>query len=249
MTRKSIISLVMAILLFTLSSCSNGTTPAADAAVTPPTSAVTPAPEPLAEPVSNESITVQETPVSLSERPEFSSNDKVLDEELISLHGYSIGMTFAETQKVWEIPQNMIDYAIGRWNSETPSLCIYVGNMYYEFKPKADAASNNFDDYILQHIYYGETVFCANRESLSVLRDIKLGDMIDDVLKSLPGNRTPQKWAIDQLYGEYGMPNSSSLEYITNIGFYELRIYCENSWIRLSFGSSGRLWIAEVSSI
>jgi hypothetical protein len=264
MKHTRIIALVMTLFLLTLSACSSGTAPDDDTTATPPSATVdpttaltteptakpstgpTPAP-PTADPVSEENISVQETPVSLAERPEFRPQDRVREEELISLHGYSIGMTFAETQRVWEIPKNMIDYAIGRWTPETPSLYIFVGNMAYEFKPGPDAAIDHFDNYILQQIYYGETVFCMNREPLCVLRDIELGDMIEDVLKSLPGNRTPRRWAIDQLYGEYGKPNSASLEYITSLGFYELRIYCESSWIRLSFGSSGKLWIAEVN--
>jgi len=230
--------------------------------ITPPTSTAPPTAEPTAKPstvpvstpptadqVSVKNATVQETPVSLAERPKFLPKDRVREEELISLHGYLIGMTFAETQQVWKIPKNMIDYAISRWTPETPNLYVYVGNMGYEFKPGPDAVADHFDNYILQHIYYGETIFCMNREPLSVLRDIELGDRIEDALKSLPGNRTPRRWTIDQLYGEYGKPNSASLEYITNLGFYELRIYCEGSWIRLSFGSSGKLWIAEVFSI
>lgn len=266
----------MALLLLTLSACSSGTTPDDDTTATPPPSSpatvdpTTPPPTstppptteptakpsteptptpPTADPVSEENITVQETPVSLAERPEFRPEDRVREEELISLHGYSVGMTFAETQQVWEIPQNMIDYAIGRWTPDAPSLGIYIGNMSYVFKPGPDAVVDNFDNYILQQIYYGETIFCMNREPLSVLRDIELGDRIEDALKSLPGNRTPRRWAIDQIYGEYGKPNSASLQYTTNLGFYELRIYCESSWIRLSFGSSGKLWIAEVFSI
>jgi len=276
MKHTKIMVLVMALLLLTLSACSSGKPdddmtataipPLSSSATvdptTPPASTVPPTAEPTAkpstvsaptpptaDPVSEENITVQVTPVSLAERPEFRSDDRVREEELISLHGYSIGMTFAETQQVWKIPKNMIDYAIGRWTPEAPNLYIYVGNMGYEFKPGPDAVADHFDNYILQHIYYGETIFCANRELLSVLRDIELGDRIEDTLKSLPGNRTPRKWAIDQLYGEDGKPNSASLEYITNLGFYELRIYCEGSWIRLSYGSSGKLWIAEVFSI
>jgi len=279
MKHTKIMALVMAPLLLTLSACSSGTpdddrtataiSPLSSSAtvdpITPPTSTAPPTTEPTAKPstepvptpptadsVGEENTAVQETPVSLAERPEFRSKDQVREEELISLHGYSIGMTFAETQQVWEIPKNMIDYAIGRWTPEAPSLYIYIGNMGYEFKPGPDAVTDHadhVDNYVLQHIYYGETIFCANREPLSVLRDIELGDMIEDALKSLPGNRTPRRWTIDQLYGEYGKPNSASLEYITNLGFYELRIYCEGSWIRLSFGSSGKLWIAEVFSI
>ena len=269
-----IIAFVMALLLLTLSACSSGTpdddttatpplsSPATVEPTTPQTSTAQPTTEPAAkpaagpastplaaDPVSEENIIVQETPVSLDERPEFRPKDRVREEELVSLHGYSIGMTFAETQQIWEIPKNMIDYAIGRLTPDAPNLYIYVGNMSYEFKPGPDAVADNFDNYVLQHIYYGETIFCTNREPLSVLRDIELGDMIEDALKSLPGNRTPRRWAIDQLYGEYGKPNSASLEYMTNLGFYELRIYCESSWIRLSFGSSGKLWIAEVFSI
>jgi len=266
MKHSRIFAFVMAFSLLTLSACSSGATP--DDTPPPPSSAATvgptatpgteptakPATEttstlPTADPVGEEDITVQQTPVSLAERPEFRPEDRVREEELISLHGYSIGMTFAETQQVWEIPKNMIDYAIGRWTPEAPSLCIFVGNMYYEFKPGPDAAVDQFDSYILQQIYYGETIFCANREPLCVLRDIELGDMIEDALKALPGNRTPRRWAIDQLYGEYGQPNSASLQYTTGSGFYELQIYCESSGMRLSFGSSGKLWIAEVFSI
>jgi len=268
MRHTRIFAFVMAFLLLTLSACSSKATPDDTAAPPPPSSAATagpPAPPtaeptvkpptgptpalPAADPVSEEDITVQETPVSLAERSEFRPEDRVKEEELISLHGYSIGMTFAETQRVWEIPKNMVDYAIGRRMPEAPSLCIFVGNMYYEFKPGPEAAADHFDNYILQQIYYGETIFCTAREPLCVIRDIKLGDMIEDALKSLPGNRTPRRWAIDQLYGEYGKPNSASLEYATGSGFYELQIYCERSGIRLSFGSSGRLWIAEVFSI
>ncbi|SHI27120.1 hypothetical protein [Desulfosporosinus lacus] len=276
MKHTRIMALVMALSVLTLSACSSGTpdddmtanaipSPLSSATVdpiTPPTSTAPPTTEPTAkpstepvpapptaDPVSEENTAVQETPVSLAERPEFSPEDRVREEELISLHGYSIGMTFAETQQVWKIPKNMIDYAIGRWTPEAPNLYIYIGNMGYEFKPGPDAVADHFDNYILQHIYYGETIFCANREPLSVLRDIELGDRIEDTLKSLPGNRTPRRWTMDQLYGEYGKPNSASLEYITNLGFYELRIYCESSWIRLSYGSSGKLWIAEVFSI
>lgn len=225
------------------------TTPPATEPTATPSTELAPTPNPpasIADPISEKTITVQETPVSLAERPEFRPEDQVREEELVSLHGYSIGMTFAETQQIWEIPQNMIDYAIGRRTPDTPSLYIYVGNMAYEFKPGPDTAADDFDNYVLQYIYYGETIFCTNREPLSVLRDIKLGDTIDDVLKSLPGNRKPQKWAIDQLYGGYGEMNSASLEYITNLGFYQLRIYSENSWIQLLFGSSGKLWIAEL---
>lgn len=263
MKQRKIITLVMALLLLILSACSSGTAPDDDVTATlPASSAELPATEPAAapstestadplaaEPVSEDDITVQETPVSLAQRPVFLPEDPVQDEELVSLHGYLIGMTFAQTQQLWEIPQSMVDYAINRWTQESPSICIYVGNLYYEFKPGQDAAIDDFDNYTLQHIYYGETVFCTNREPLCVLRDIKLGDTIEDALKSLPGNRTPQQWATDQLYGGYGAPGSASLEYTTSLGFYELRIYGENSWIRLSFGSSGKLWIAEVYPI
>ena len=265
-----IIALVMALSLFTLSGCStphNDTTApplssssaAVDPATPPATEpSVTPATEPtpafppptlMADSVSEDTITVQNTPVLLAERPEFRPESPVQEEELISLHGYSIGMTFAETQQIWKIPPSMIDYAISRGAPDVPSLYIYVGNMGYEFKPGPDAAANDLDNYILQYIYYGETIFCTNREPLSVLRGIHLGDMIDEALKSLPGNRTPQKWAIDQLYGEYGQPHSASLEYITNLGFYQLQIYGESSRIQLSFGSSGKLWIVEVFSM
>lgn len=265
--KTEIFVLVMMLMLLILSACSSGVTPE-DKTTTPspspppltstapptteptakPSTDPTPIP-PTANPVSDEDITVQETPIFLVERPEFRPKDRVREEELVSLHGYSIGMTFAETQQIWEIPQDMIDYAIGRWMPDAPNLYIFVGNMAYDFKPAPDAVVDNFDNYILKQIYYGETIFCTNREPLNVLRDIELGDMIEDVLKSLPGNQTPRGWAIDQLYGEYGKTNSASLEYTTNLGFYELRIYCESSWIRLSLGSSGKLWIAEVNSI
>ena len=82
--------------------------PATEPTATPPVEQV-PAP-PTTDPLSEEKIPVQKTPVSLTERPEFTPGDRVREEELISLHGYAIGMTFAETQQVWEIPKPMIDY-------------------------------------------------------------------------------------------------------------------------------------------
>ena len=200
-------------------------------------------PEPIK--VSDQDITIDETPILLAARPEFRPEDRVREDELVSLHGYFIGMTLAEAQQVWEIPQNMVDYAKGNLNEDYPTLAIFIGNMLYTFEPELAADPKKFDDYVLKSIYYGETVFCTQREQLNVLRDIKLGVMIEDALKSLPGDRTPRKWAVDQLYGKYYEPNSAHLEYITNLGFYELRIYCENSWIRLSFGNSGKLWFAE----
>ena len=231
-----IIVLIIVFLLFPLSACSSIETPN-DISL------------PAISLVTEEDITVQKTPIFLTKRPEFRSQDPVREDELISLHGYLIGMSFANTQQSWKIPQNMIEYAIGLRTPDWPNLYIFIGNMGYEFKPKPDANVDNFDNYILQQIYYGETIFCPDREPLSVLRDIHLGDSIEDALNSLPGNRIPQKWAIDQIYGQYGQPNSASLEYITDLGFYELRIYCENTWIRLSFGSSGKLWIAEAYAI
>ena len=231
-----ITALIIVCMLFSLSACSGNETP-------------NNIPLPAISLVTEEDITVQKTPISLTERPKFRPQNLVQEDELISLHGYSIGMSFANTQQIWKIPQKMIDYAIGLRTPDWPNLYIFIGNMGYEFKPEPDANIDNFDNYILQQIYYGETIFCPEREPLSVFRDIKLGDSIDEVLKSLPGNRSPQKWKIDQLYGEYGQPNSASLEYITDLGFYELRIYCENTWVRLSFGSSGKLWIAEIYAI
>ncbi|HWQ51770.1 MAG TPA: hypothetical protein VN369_08205 [Terriglobales bacterium] len=243
-----------------MSACSYGAEPAEDLAANPPPTPpetaepagdppaekVTAGPQPAADPVSEQDITVEATPVTLTERPEFRPEDRVREEELVSLQGYSIGMTFAEAQQVWEIPKNVVDYGMNRWTPEMPNLCIYVGNMYYDFRPRPDADASDFDNYVLSQFYYGESIFCTNREPLSVLRDIELGDMIGDVLKSLPGNRTPRKWALDQLYGEYRQPDSASLEYTTNLGFYDLRIYCDSCWLQLMFGSSGKLWIAEV---
>lgn len=247
---KFIVLLTAALILMTASACSGQTAsqepPAAPPVATEPqTPEPTPTPAPAA-PVTEADIKMEATPVAIEARPPFDPKDKVTDGELISLQGYTIGMTFKEANEIWEIPQAVVDYGRGRWSAEYPSLCIYLGNMYVEFKPKPDADPNDIDSYTLYHIYYGETVFCSGKEPLSVLRDIKLGDSIGDALKSLPGNRTPRKWALDELYGEYQQPGSAKLEYITNLGFYDLRIYCENSWATLSFHSDGNLWIADV---
>lgn len=246
---KLIALLMAALLLLTASACSQQTapqeTPAAPPASTEPQTPE-PAPTPPATPVTEADIKMEATPVTLDGRPPFDPKDKVTDEELISLQGYTIGMTFKEANEIWEVPQAVVDYGKGRWTAEYPSLCLYLGNMYVEFKPKPDADAADFDSYTLYHIYYGETIFGSGKEPLSVLRDIKLGDSIGDALKSLPGNRTPRKWALDELYGEYESPGSAKLEYITNLGFYDLRIYCENSFAILSFHSDGNLWIADV---
>lgn len=252
MKRIFSLALALAFLLSIFAAC--GGKDKTDGKATEPTSATGPqATQPATEPprptVTGQDITVSSTPMPLAQRPEFSAGDKVTDDELVSLHGYSIGMTFAETQQIWQIPQEMVDYAAQRMETDDlSSLYIFIGNMAYDFVPAAGSSSADFDSFVLQRIYYGETIFCETRESLSVLRDIKLGDMIEDVLKLLPGNRTPKKWAIDQLYGTEGKPGSASLVYSTQGGSYELSIYCENSWARLHFGYSGKLWIAEVYS-
>lgn len=142
-----IIALVMALSLWTLSGCStpqdhttatplsssavvdSATPPATEPTVTPTTEPNPALAPPPADSVSEDTITVQNTPVFLAERPEFRPESPVQEEELISLHGYSIGMTFAETQQIWKIPPSMVDYAIGRGTPDVPSLYIYLGNM------------------------------------------------------------------------------------------------------------------------
>ena len=250
MKHTKLIALLMALILMTASACSAQTapqeTPAAPPVATEPETQEPDPTPPQAAPVTEEDIKMEATPVAIESRPAFEPKDKVTDGELISLQGYTIGMTFKEANEVWEIPQAVVDYGKSRWTAEYPSLCLNLGNMYVEFRPKKDADPVDFDSYTLYHIYYGESVFGSGKEPLSVLRDIKLGDSIGDALKSLPGSRTPRKWALDELYGEYQQPGSASLEYITNLGFYDLRIYCENSFAILSFHSDGNLWIADV---
>jgi hypothetical protein len=83
-----------------------------DQTTQPPASAASPVTEPTAkphaepspvpitaDPVSEEDITVRETPVALTERPEFCPEEQVREEELISLHGYAIGMTSLKRSK------------------------------------------------------------------------------------------------------------------------------------------------------
>lgn len=250
MKYQKTIALVMALMIMSVSACSNGTQPATepvtDPATTPPAEQTPTSVPPQADPVSDADMTLEATPVTLLERPQFDPDDAVGEAEMISPLGYTIGMTFAQAQALWEIPKAVVDYGISRWTAEYPSLCIYLGNMYYEYKPVPNADINDMDAYTLYHIYYGQTIYCTGPEQLPVLRDIKLGDSIADALNALPGNRTPRKWALDQLYGEYGQPGSASLEYITDLGFYDLRIYCENSFAILSFHSDGKLWIADV---
>ena len=199
--------------------------------------------------VTEADIVVAQTPGPFVDRPDFDPQARVQEDELVSPHGYALGMTFAETQKLCALQQNMIDYAVGRENPDTPGLYIFVGNMTYNFEPPAGVATGDYDRYVLTYIYYGETIFCPQRETLSVLRGIRLGDPIGEALKFLPGNHVPQQWAIDQLYGEYGQPDSASLEYLTDLGFYILKIYCKTDVTVLTFGSSGKLWIAETRVI
>jgi len=244
-------ALLAALILLTTSACTPQTAPPQPPPATPPSSSEpqTQTPEPTPPPpapVTEADIKMEATPVTLESRPPFEPKDKVTDGEFISLQGYEVGMTFKEANEIWEIPQTVVDYGMGRWTAEYPSLCLYLGNMYVEFKPKPDADINDFDSYTLTHIYYGETIFGSGPEPLSVLRDIKLGDSIEDALKSLPGGRKPREWALDQLYGKYQEPGSASLEYTTNLGFYDLRIYCDTCWATLSFHSKGKLWIADV---
>jgi hypothetical protein len=115
----------------------------------------------------------------------------------------------------------MIGYAIARRSPESSNLCIFIGNMSYEFKPGPDSPAEDFDSYILQQIYYGESIFCMNREPLCVLRDIELGDMIEYALKSLPG--TGRRGNGDRPAYASMASRTAQPEYITNLGFYELR--------------------------
>lgn len=190
-------------------------------------------------------LIVDATPGIASERPAFDAQSRVTQDELVSLHGYALGMTLAETQKIWPIPQGMLDYGI-RMTPErgNTDLVVYVGNMDYVFRPYGDTLPGDYDNYTLDEIYYGETSFCTAKEALPVLRDIRLGTAIGDALKSLPGNHVPQQWATDQLYGELRRPNSADLAYLTELGWYTITIYTDSAWLDLTFGYSGKLWIA-----
>jgi beta-lactamase regulating signal transducer with metallopeptidase domain len=212
-----------------------------------PGSAPDETPDTPAYSVSDADITVSQTPGPFITRPDFDPQARVTEDEMVSLHGYRIGMSFAETQKLYALPQSMVDYAAER---EDPIACkfkIHLGNIVYTFFPPYGVPVGDYDRYLLQGIAYGRFDSCTEPENLCVLRNIHIGDGIGDVLKSLPGDHVPRMWAIDEIYGSADQPNSAWFSYQTELGFYYLYINGETLSMQMTFGSSGKLMDASVS--